>query len=191
MTAQTVKTLMVPLSKYAMVPATATVLEAVVTLEKAQEDYGETHYPHRAVLVYDENRKIVGKVCQTNVIQALEPDFTRKLGEDSLTRFGISDEFIETTLDQSNFWKIPMRTLCHAAGALKVSDVMHSMTAGEFIRADAPLREALSLLTSGCLNSLLVSEGDDVVGILRLTDVFDHVCLEMKAGSEPKEGGME
>jgi CBS-domain-containing membrane protein len=182
---------MVPLSKYATVPVTATVFEAVETLEKAQEDYGETHYPHRAVLVYDEHRKIVGKVCQSNVIQALEPDFTRKLGEDSLTRFGISDEFIETSLDQSNFWKIPMQTLCRAAGALKVSDVMHSLTAGEFIRASAPLRKALGLMTSGCLNSLLVSEGDDVVGILRLTDVFDHVCREMKDGREPETDAVE
>ena len=46
-----VKDLMVPISEYATVPEGSTVLEAVIALEKAQEDFDHTRYKHRAVLI--------------------------------------------------------------------------------------------------------------------------------------------
>ena len=44
-----VKDLMVPISEYATVPQGSTLSEAVIALEKAQEEYNHTHYRHRAV----------------------------------------------------------------------------------------------------------------------------------------------
>jgi len=189
MNAQTVKSLMVPLSEYASVPTTATLLETIRALERIQARDTSARYPHRAVLVYDDDGRIVGKVCQTGVIRVLEPDFTSRLGEDALTRFGISDEFLESTLDQSNFWKIPIRRLCRVAGALSASQVMDSLEEGDYVPADAPLQKALALMTSGCHNSLLVTENDDVVGILKLTDLFAYITQEMKAAFETEPDG--
>jgi len=189
MNAQIVKSLMVPLSEYASVPATATLLETILALEEVQARDVGARYPHRAVLVYDEDGRIVGKVCQTGVIRVLEPDFTRRLGEDALTRFGISDEFLESTLDQSNFWKIPIRRLCRAAGAMPASQVMDSLDEGDYVPADAPLRKALALMTSGCHNSLLVTEDGEIVGILKLADLFAYITREMKAAFEAEPEG--
>ena len=60
----TVRDLMVPLEEYATVPEEATLFEAVMALEQAQErlDRNRYKYLHRAVLVYDKNKKIVGKI---------------------------------------------------------------------------------------------------------------------------------
>lgn len=181
MKTQTVKSLMVPLSAYASVPVTATLLEAILALEEAQAHAANTRYPHRAVLVYDAEDRIIGKVCQSNVVQSLEPDFAGRLGEDSLTRFGISDEFLETTMDQSSFWKISIRQLCTVAGALPVSQIMNSLGEGEYIAADAPLQKALGMMTAGCHNSLLVTEDGEIVGILKLTDVYTFIAEQIKA----------
>ena len=59
MKSRTVKELMVPLAKYATVPDTATMFEAVTALEKAQQEFDQTRYRHRAVLVYDQNKQVV------------------------------------------------------------------------------------------------------------------------------------
>ena len=50
-----VKDLMVPLSEYATVTEGSTLFEAVMALEKAQEEFDSNHskYHHRAVLVLD------------------------------------------------------------------------------------------------------------------------------------------
>lgn len=62
-----VKELMVSLSKYATVEETATLFEAVLALEKAQDAYQGTKYPHRAILVLSTNGQVLGKVSQMDV----------------------------------------------------------------------------------------------------------------------------
>ena len=49
----TVFELMVPLSEYATVSEDSTLFEAVLALEKAQDEFDKTRYRHRAVLVFD------------------------------------------------------------------------------------------------------------------------------------------
>ena len=58
-----VKDLMVPLSEYATVTENARLFEAVLALEKAQENFEDEHtrYRHRAVLVLDKKGKVIGK----------------------------------------------------------------------------------------------------------------------------------
>jgi hypothetical protein len=46
-----IKDLMVPLEEYATVPDSATLYEAVLALEEAQEKFQHLPYKHRAVLV--------------------------------------------------------------------------------------------------------------------------------------------
>ncbi len=62
-----VKHVMVPISEYATVSKEATLYDAVPALEKAQEAFDPDRYRHRAILVYDENEKIMGKVSQTAI----------------------------------------------------------------------------------------------------------------------------
>ncbi len=51
-----VKELMVPLSEYATVPEGSTLFEAVLALEKAQEEFDHTKYKHRGVLILDKKK---------------------------------------------------------------------------------------------------------------------------------------
>ncbi len=56
MKSYSVKDLMVPLSEYATVSEDATLYEAVLSLERAQENFEDKHtrYRHRAILVLDQ-----------------------------------------------------------------------------------------------------------------------------------------
>ena len=118
-----VKDLMVALADYATVSQDATLYDAVLALEKAQKRYESEFSPylHRAVLVYDEHRKMI------------------------------------------------------------VKDFMYSPSQGEYIPEGASLDEAIHQMLLGRHNSLLVTRREDIVGILRLTDVFAYVCQNIKA----------
>ena len=71
----TVSDLMVPLSEYATVSEDATLCDAILALEKAQEEFDQTRYRHRAILVFDKNNRIVGKISQLDALKALEPKY--------------------------------------------------------------------------------------------------------------------
>jgi CBS domain-containing protein len=59
---------------------------------------------------------------------------------------------------------------------------MYTPTEGEYVPKDAALDQAIHQLVVGHHQSLLVTgEGREIVGILRLTDVFQEVCGMIKA----------
>lgn len=172
--------MMVPIAEYATVSHDATLHEAILSLEKARADFEEECYGHRSILVHDENDRIVGKLSQMDVIKALEPDFAKKLAGANLSRFGISTGYIESVLRDHDFWRLPMDQLCSTAGRQKIADIMYIPTEGEYVRSEASLQEAVHRLVLGHHHSLLVVAGNDIVGELRLADVFASVCQTMK-----------
>lgn len=168
-----VEDLMVPLSEYATVSRESTLYDAVAALEKAQQDYNKSRYPHRAVLVYDENEKIVGKISQLDILRALEPQYDQMMEKGgSLARLGFSQKFQKSMLDQFKLWDRPFDDICKKAADVKVRDFMYTPGQGEYVGMHATLDEAIHQLVMGHHQSLLVTENDRIVGILRLTDVF-------------------
>ncbi|MBW1722635.1 MAG: CBS domain-containing protein [Deltaproteobacteria bacterium] len=176
-----VKELMVPLSEYATVSEDANLYEAVMALEKAQAEFDQSRYRHRAVLVYDKEGKIVGKLSQHDIIRALEPRYGEIAEAKSIPRWGgFSKSFIKSMVEHYKLWDKPLNDICRKAVELKVKDIMYTPTEGEFVDQDATLNEALHQLIMGHHQSLLVTKGRDIVGILRLTDVFKEVCDAIK-----------
>ena len=177
-----IKDLMVPLEEYATVSEDATLFEAVSALESAQEalDRERYLYLHRAVLVYDKNNNIVGKISQLDILKALEPKY-EDLGDiGRLSRSGFSPRFLKTMLKQESLWESPLRDICRKAGSFKVKTFMYTPTEGEYVAEDASLDEAIHLLVMGHHQSLLVTRGKEIIGILRLTDVFAEVFQIMR-----------
>jgi CBS domain-containing protein len=178
----TVKDLMVPLEEYAKVSQEATLYEAVLALEKAQEelDKARYHYLHRAVLVFDETKKIIGKVSQLDVLRALEPKYKDIAEPGSLSRAGFSPNFLKSMLEQYSLLSEPFAEICKKAANLKVKGFMYTLSEGEYLEETALLKEAIHRFVMGHHQSLLVKKGEVIIGILRLTDVFKHVFQTMK-----------
>jgi len=181
MKTMTVKDLMVPLAEYATVSKEATLYEAVMALEKAHQDFTKSRYPHRAILVYDENKKVVGKVSQLDILKALEPKYEHMTDKStSLSRFGFSRHFQKSLLEQFKLWDKPLSDVCKKAGEIHVKSFMYKPGEGEYVEEDAGLDEAINQLVMGHHQSLIVADKKgDIVGILRLTDVFMAVFQEM------------
>ena len=58
---------------------------------------------------------------------------------------------------------------------------MRAPSEGEYIDENATLGEATHQLVAYPYHSLLVTSGEEVVGILRLSDVFTKICDLIKA----------
>jgi CBS domain-containing protein len=176
-----VKGLMVPLKEYPTVLEEASVYEAVVALEKAQEEFDKTRYRHRAVLVHDREKRIVGKVSQWDLIKSLEPKYEELGDMRSTSLSGLSPLLIRSMMEGFRLWQDDLDTLCNRTAGKRVKDIMYRSTEGEKVEESATLGEALHALIIGHHQSLLVTRGKDIVGILRLTDMFKLVSERIKS----------
>ena len=182
MKSYTVKDLMVPLSEYATVSEDATLYEAVLSLEKAQENFEDKHtrYRHRAILVLDKKGNVVGKLSQLDVLKALEPKYKDMIQGQGSHRFGFTKKFMQSMLEDYSLFANPLDDICRKAGEQPVKRFMHTPTEGEYVSEDASLEVAIHQLIMGHHQSLLVTRKKKIVGILRLTDVFAAVFHKMK-----------
>lgn len=170
-----VKDVMVPLAEYATVSEESTLYEAILALEEAQQKFVQGHYKHRAILVFDKNNQIVGKLSQLDVIRGLEPRYEEIGDLRAVSRFGYRPEFIKSMLKNYSLWQKPLDDICRKASRIKVRGIMYTPTEGEYVQEEASLNEAIHQLVMGHHQSLLVLKGKDIVGILRLTDVFKEI----------------
>ncbi|MEJ5376416.1 MAG: CBS domain-containing protein [bacterium] len=175
-----VKDLMVPLGEYATVSEDATLYEAVLALEEAQKRFDVSRDRHRAILVLNKEGKVVGKLSQHDVIRGLEPSYDRMGDFRGSSRMGFSPEFIRSLLKNYALWEKPLREICRKAAEIRVKDIYYTPTKGEYVREDDTLNTAIHQLIVGHHQSLLVTRGQEVVGILRLSDVFREVCKMIK-----------
>ena len=171
-----IKELMVPLNEYATVSSDATLAEAIQALDHAQETFCQTTYRHRAILVLDNNGQPIGKIGQIDALRALEPKYKEIQGKDTRGTFRhFSRMFLNSMIEYHRLFDGSLEDFRKMAADIHVHDFMHTLSAEECVSEDATLDEAIHLLVMGHHQSLLVKRGNQVVGILRLTDVFSAV----------------
>jgi CBS-domain-containing membrane protein len=175
-----VKDLMVPISEYATVVIGTSLLEAIRVLERAQDAYTISKYQHRAIIVLDHYGHVVGKISQLRALKAIEAefDFTDEL--EDIHKFKFSESYVTQLRDKyrSRVKIINEETLREAAGK-KVEEFMQMPTPGEFVAEDCILDTAIHRLIAGRHLSLLVTKDEQIIGILRISDVFAAVFHEM------------
>ncbi len=171
-----VKELMVPLSEYATVSKDATLCEAVMALREVQKNYDPKKYRHRAILIFDDNNKIIGKVNFIALLKGLEPKYGDMLSDSRPSHMGFTQAFQKEMIEQFRLWEAPLEHVCEKAGKVKVETFMVRPQPNEKIEVDTTLNEAIHYLVMGHHQSLMVTEQDEVVGVLRLADVFEVVA---------------
>ena len=171
---------MVPISEYATVSKGATLFEAVMALEKAQEEFTRTRYSHRAVLVLGKDNRVVGKLSQLDFLRALEMNGAPTEDRSDLRKFGFSSKAIVSHQEQQRIGTTSREEVIRSAAELKVEDCMQALSEGETIDLTTSVDTATHQLITGRHLSLLVTDGTDIVGILRLSDVFAAAFHAMK-----------
>jgi CBS domain-containing protein len=171
-----IKDLIVPLDEYATVCEDASLSDAIQALERAQQEFDHTKYRHRAVLVLDSKGQPIGKVGQLDALKALEPKYKEFQQKDSVGTFRhFSRMFLKSMIEHYSLFDGSLEELKQKAAKINVKEFMHNLSTDECIDENAALDDAIHTLIMGHHQSLLVSRGDIIVGILRLTDVFSAV----------------
>jgi len=177
--AKWVRDVMLPLDDYALVPKETTMADAYRALVAAQKRLPPGREPSRAILVVDLQGNIVGKVGQLAFLKALEPKYDNVGDLGALSRAGLSADFISSMMENLKLWQESIFDISQRAHSTKVKDIMHPVT--ESIDEDAPLNEAVHKIVMYQTLSLLVTRGKKVVGILRLSDLFNEIGQQLNS----------
>jgi CBS domain-containing protein len=178
MPALRVRDVMLPLDDVPTIEESATLREAVLAVKLAQERRPEGRLAYRAVLVVNSQGRIVGKIGHLSFLGALEPS---REPQRALDRMGIPPELIETVSGHMRVLGGDLETLCQRAARLKARDVMRTLD--ESIDADALLPEAISTIVSLQALSILVRDEGQIVGLLRLADLYDVIARMIDGGN--------
>ena len=178
-----VSDLAIPLEKYAVVSEQASLLQAMRTLRSVRTKYRQFRQSPRAVLVKNDAGKIVGQIGYLDFLSALEPKYSLLGDLDMLSRAGVSNDMVTSMLNHLQLWEGGIAPAARRAADIRVREVMHSVT--EAIEIGATLAEAIHHLVVCQAVRCLVRRGDDIVGVLRLADVFDAVVDSLEAACLP------
>ncbi len=178
MDSRKVKDLMVSLEDYAVIDEDATLFDAVVALEEAQAKLPPGRMKHRAVLIKDKGGKIVGKLGHLAFLKALEPKYSSLGDLKTLARAGLSAEFVNSMMETYKFWDYKFEDICRRAKNIVVKDVCHSIA--ENIDEEAPLSEAIHKFVMWQSLSIPVTRGNDIVGLIRLSDLYSEMAKVIK-----------
>ncbi|NQT69194.1 MAG: CBS domain-containing protein [Desulfobacteraceae bacterium] len=175
METKTVQDLMRPLSEYRTISIEANLYQAAQALDQAQKEFEQNPKLHKILLISDEQGEIVGKMSQLDVLRVLEPKGQPIGDSGSLSRFGITPQYLKPMLNQCKFWDKPLTELCQGAARVQVKKLIHAPAEGEFVEEDASLTEAIHQLSLEHHQSLLVTRNNKIVGVLRQIDIFKEV----------------
>ena len=175
-----VRDLMLPLERYTSVPETATLREVFLALEGALLGRGKAdpkEIRDFALLVLDGAGNVAGRLTVWDVLRGLEPQARRRV--DPLAM-----------VDGYDAWDRPLWHLASKVENLRAGDLVEALHRLEYIDEEAGLNEALRRLVDNRFLSLIVVRGPEAVGILRVADVFRHVCNELREtlATDPPRG---
>ena len=175
-----IKDVMIQLPDYATVSEDDSLSDAIAVLKKSQQN--STHkYKHRAVLVFNRQGHITGKLSMFDIIKALEPKYRHFEHPESfsgigLSRFGLNHDFLKSLIGTFSLWDETLEELVRKALIIPVRDIMYSPAECEYVNIDRPISEAVHQFILGSHQSLLVLKGKRVIGVLRLSDIFNLIC---------------
>ena len=175
-----VSDLMVPLSNYAKVPDNATLQDAIEALVKVREEADPSRGKPRAILITNRTGKVIGKVSLLDVLKALEPKYGKVEDQKSLSRVGLSGSFMKSMAATHKLWDEPLEDICKKASGIIVKNIMRFPKEGEFVDENASLNDGIHQIVMGRRQSLLVMRGYEIVGLLRLTDIFREIAQRVK-----------
>lgn len=164
---------MVPLADYATTGPDHLLKDAVLEMRKiyCEVETGEcTEAGHRTSLVLDSDGKLIGIIDFRTILKTLIPELAGSLGQ-KLSALGVSIAFAEADapdLDESEAGFVE-RVVKYSE--TKVSDMMLKIH-GKGIQVDSRLIDGLRMLYKHKVTVLPVYEGEELVGVLRDSDLF-------------------
>lgn len=152
-----VREVMIPLKKYPHVPQWFTLRQAVAIVRESAFECAGAFEP-RTVLVFDEKHRLLGVLTLRDLLKGLEPGFVR---ERELLKTDPTYQIEEGQLLGPGMKKQAGKPVSEVMSPVKVS-----------IKADDSLAKAIFVMVGENVGMMPVMEEDQVLGMVRLTDLF-------------------
>ena len=165
-----VKDLMVPISSCPRVAEDLSLAEAVSVLETWRHQGEAREYRLRVLLVHDAGQKITGTLRHQDMLRVFAP------GKEKSPFFPASAKGQPT-------WNELLAVSLPIARQIRVGEVKHIPGEAEYIDENAPLEEGFYRLLKYPSLHLMVRSGEEVTGILRLSDMFTLLCQKIQKGN--------
>ncbi len=164
--------LMVPIANYAITTVDKTLKESVPALRYlyCEVEWGKcTEAGHRTILVLDGGGKLAGILDFKSILAVLIPEIAGGLTA-KLEALGVSIAFAQADSPDLDEARLSFRARVIKNGETPVRDVMLKIRGS--VQADASLLDALKAIYVNKITVLPVYEGDELVGVLRDSDLF-------------------
>jgi len=99
-----------------------------------------------------------------------------------MARAGVDPELVTSMTEHYRFFQENLSDLCVRSAHMKVKDVMRPVE--DSIDEAAPLSQAIHKMVLSHTLSTLVTRGSTVVGLIRLSDLFDEVAEHMRHAAD-------
>ncbi|MEW5891617.1 MAG: CBS domain-containing protein [Pseudomonadota bacterium] len=159
---QTIRDIMVPLAEYPHLHDNATLKDAFLVLREAFT----TGKRYRHILVLNKQGQLIGILGMRDILRGLFPDYLRT--KERSRHEGPIPDFPALTL----IWAETCQSQCPAAAEHPVRDFM-SPIPGQ-VHSDDPITKAAYLLVIHDTSMLPVVEGERLIGVVRMIDVFNE-----------------
>ena len=166
--AKTVKDVMIPLVDYPHIPFWFSVRQAIAMIKAAAAEPDAKIEP-RLVLVFDEKYQLLGSLGFKEMLMGIEPRFLRR--PEAAHVQGAKPSDLDPLLGL--LWKDLFGRGSREEANKPVKDVMTPVKVT--VKADDPVVKAAYAMVLAGLEIVPVMEGNKVVGIARLDDVFKEI----------------
>ena len=175
-----VRELMRPVEEFPRISSQATFMEAVEALEKAQQAFRSGKAAQRILLVYDEAGKIVGKLSPMDFVQGLEPSYDRIDSLKSVSRYRLGQSVLDRMKEEFRLWQTPLVELCTKAYNAEIENFIRMPSSDHMVNVEDKMDKAFHLFVVGRHDSLFVTEGEEIVGLIRFSDVYRKIAKTMR-----------
>lgn len=186
---KTVKDLMVPAVECGSVHQDLTVCEAILTFKSAQGEQVSNwgFFKGGALLVRSKDNRVVGKLGGSDIVMNMDPAYRTREDSQAIAHtstVGLSPALLKSLIQDFAIWGESFEQRCQELLNLKVKDCMCLPGSNVSVLESDLLEVAIHKLATGRHQTLLVTGGNLVVGLLSLIDVFDQLAR----GCQEEEG---
>jgi predicted transcriptional regulator len=175
-----VSELMRPINEFPSISCTSAFLEATEELEKAQKKFDEGKVPENILIVHDEAGKIVGKISPMDIVLGLEPNYAQIDNLETFSHYGLVRSALHIVKKQYKLWQKPFAELCSKAYNIKIENIIKMPPSDHMVKIDDKMDAAFHLFVLLRHGSLFVKKGEEIVGLLRFSDVYKKIRQTMQ-----------
>ena len=171
----TIRRFMTPVEQFPRISDQALFIDVILALQKSQEAFLSGKGKQRILLVEDADKTVVGKISPKDLVRGLEPKYDKidSLGDD--IRYGMP-HIVQSMKDEYRLWQEPLADLCRNAGHITAKSLVNKPDPNHSINIDERMDNAIHLFVATGHDSLYVLENNQIVGLLRFSDVYAAVC---------------